>query len=560
MELKQYLNPLRKWWWLLLAATLVSTLSSFLATRLQDPIYRASTTLMIGQAIDDPNPTGADFYLGQQLAQTYADIAKRQPVRQATMDALGITWLPEYNVTVQNNNQLLEIAVLDTNPERAQVVANTLAEQLVQQSPTSSQREDQQRLAFINSQLDSLETNITETEQALNDLQAEMASMISARQIADAETQVAALQTKLTTLQTNYANLVANTQQGAINSLSIIEPALLPTTTVGPDNYMTILLGAAIGFTLAAGAAYLMEYLDDTLKSPEEIGQAADLPIIGFIADTANEDEEGTVVTNQPRSPVAEAFRGLRTNLEFAGVDKPLHTILVTSPGPADGKSTVAANLAIIMAQGGKRVVLLDADLRRPRVHHFLNLPNRFGLSDVFREQLSLDAALQPWGEVSNLQVITSGSLPPNPAELLNSARMDQILADLQGLADVVIIDSPPVMVTDPSVLSARVDGVLVVIQPGRVNAASIKAMLEQFRRADARLLGIVLNRIPRQRSYYGGYRYYYAPYYYASHYYMDGEKRNGSRGSRGSRPGGRGGLFGRLRPRPTPQPTPDEP
>ncbi|MCA9992695.1 MAG: CpsD/CapB family tyrosine-protein kinase, partial [Anaerolineales bacterium] len=210
-----------------------------------------------------------------------------------------------------------------------------------------------------------------------------------------------------------------------------------------------------------------------------------------------------------------------------------------------------------IMAQGGKRVVLLDADLRRPRVHHFLNLPNRFGLSDVFREQLSLDAALQPWGEVSNLQVITSGSLPPNPAELLNSARMDQILADLQGLADVVIIDSPPVMVTDPSVLSARVDGVLVVIQPGRVNAASIKAMLEQFRRADARLLGIVLNRIPRQRSYYGGYRYYYAPYYYASHYYMDGEKRNGSRGSR---PGGRGGLFGRLRPRPTPQPTPDEP
>lgn len=120
-----------------------------------------------------------------------------------------------------------------------------------------------------------------------------MASMISARQIADAETQVAALQTKLTTLQTNYANLVANTQQGAINSLSIIEPALLPTTTVGPDNYMTILLGAAIGFTLAAGAAYLMEYLDDTLKSPEEIGQTTGLPIIGFIADTANEDEEG---------------------------------------------------------------------------------------------------------------------------------------------------------------------------------------------------------------------------------------------------------------------------
>ena len=233
MELKDYLRPLRKWWWLLLLSTLIAAVFSFLAVSRQPPIYQTRVTLMVGRAIDNPNPTGSDFWLTQQLANTYADIAKRDPVRQATMDALGLTWLPEYTVRVVPNTQLIEIAVTDTDPVRAQAVANELANQLIQQSPTSGGPEQQQRQAFIEQQLNELEKGIEETKAQIDSKQEELANMFSARQIADAKNQIQALQDKLNTLQANYASLLANTEKGAINTLTIIEPAALDTIAGG---------------------------------------------------------------------------------------------------------------------------------------------------------------------------------------------------------------------------------------------------------------------------------------------------------------------------------------
>lgn len=549
MELRDYLIPIRKWWWLLLLATAVSTGASLVATRLQDPQYQTTTTLMIGQAIEDPNPNNVSIYLTQQLAQSYAEIAKRQPVRDATMEELGLTWLPQYRVAVVPNTQLLEITVVDTEPVRAQAVANTLAEQLVLQSPTSTQEEEQQRQAFIEGQLDSLETKITDTEEEIAELQAEMANMISARQIANTQSQIATLQSKLTTLQDNYARLLSNTREGAINTLHVIEHATLPQDPVNANRLTTILLGAAIGLVLSTGAAYLMEYMDDTLKTPDEISRELELPVIGFIAEMASARGNGlgAIVAEQPRSPIAEAYRSLRTNLEFAGVDRPLQTILITSPNPTDGKTTVAANLAVMMAQGGKRTLLVDADMRRPRVHNMLDVANHFGLSDIFRDRLAVGEAVQAWDGMEGLRVLSSGSLPPNPAELLGSAKMDQILEEAQETADVVVIDSPPFLVSDASVLAAKVDGVVLVIRPGRTNVTTAKAMLEQFQRADARVVGVVLNRIPRGGGFfYGGYQYYYAPYYDSNNYYTNGQATpaNGRSGARGAL----SGLLTRLR------------
>lgn len=549
MELRDYLIPIRKWWWLLLLATAISTGASLVATQLQDPQYETTTALMIGQAIEDPNPNNVSIYLTQQLAQSYAEIAERQPVREGTMEALGLTWLPQYRVTVVPNTQILEITVFDNDPVRAQAVANTLAEQLVRQSPTSTQEEDQQRQAFISQQLDSLEGKITETEEEIANLQAELADTVSARQIANTQTQIATLQSKLTTLQDNYARLLSNTREGAINTLHIIEHATLPEEPVNANRLMTLLLGAAVGLVLSTGAAYLMEYMDDTLKTPDEISQVLDLPVIGFIAEipTARGNGEGAIVAEQPRSPIAEAYRSLRTNLEFAGVDRPLRTILITSPNPTDGKTTVAANLSVMIAQGGKKTLLVDADLRRPRVHSLLGVANRSGLTDIFRGRLAVPEAAQPWDGVDDLQVLASGGLPPNPAELLGSAKMDQILEEAQEAVDVVVIDSPPFLVSDASVLAAKVDGVLLVIRPGRTNATAAKAMLEQFRRADARIVGVVLNRIPRGGGlFYGGYRYYYAPYYDSDDYYTNGQAApaNGRSGARNAL----SGLITRLR------------
>lgn len=551
MELREYLIPLRKWWWLIVTATVLGAVSAFVATQFQVSQYRTKATLMIGQAISNPNPTGLEFYTTQQLAGTYADIALRQPVREATMEVLGLSWLPEYSARLVPNTQLLEITVIDTVPERAQAVANVLAEQLVLQSPTG--QNDPQRQEFIASQLDQLEVDISATEEELSRLQSELGEMISARQIADAQTEIASLRAKLNTLQANYASLLINTEQGALNSLRIIEPAALATTPINDNTVVTVLLGAAIGFVLSAGAAYLMEYLDDTVKTPEEISSAIEAPIIGFIAATsANGDAKHyAVVAESPRSAVAEAFRTLRTNLEFAGVDRPLKTILITSPSPGDGKTTVATNLAVIMAQGDRQVVLMDADMRRPRIHRFADLSNSFGLSDVFRNKMDLSEATQSWAASENLAVITSGSLPPNPAELLNSSRMGEILEELSAQADVVIIDSPPVMVSDPAILAARVDGVVIVVEPGRTNVVAAKALSEQMKRADARVVGVVLNRIPRRPGYYyGGYKHYYAPYYYryGGAYASDVDQQNGHRNGSGRQKRGVRKLFSRRR------------
>jgi len=339
----------------------------------------------------------------------------------------------------------------------------------------------------------------------------------------------------LSLYQQIYLNLI-NTREAIrlarmqnTQSVNQIEPAAVPSVPVRPQPFNNAMLAGVIGLMLASGGVFLIEYLDDTLKSPEDVERALEVPTIGFIADIAQENDqvnEVIYVSTQPRSPVSEAFRSLRTNLEFAAVDKPLRTILVTSAEAGDGKSTVSANLAAIFAQGGKRVLLMDCDLRRPHVHRFTGLQNRVGLTDLFRDNLGVNDVISAWSGADaaiTISVITSGILPPNPAELLGSKKMDHILAELISLVDVVVLDSPPSMVADAQVLAAKADCVLLVVQPGKTHAGAARATREQLIRAGANIIGSVLNRIPRTRGYYyGGYRY-YSPYYYQNDKYLTG-------------------------------------
>jgi polysaccharide biosynthesis transport protein len=530
MELMEYLTPLRKWWWLILASTLVAAGSSFLAGRNEPVLYQSRTTLMIGRAIDDPNPTTNVFWLSQQLAQTYADIARRQPVRNATMDALGLTWLPQYTSRAVPNSQLLEITVTDSVPERAQAVANELARQLILQSPTSSQQEQGDRQQFIDQQLDDLEANIKETQAEIRARQDEIGQMFSARQIADTQAQIASLQAKLTTLQSNYAGLLANTQRGAINTLGVIEAAGLPRTPVGAGQLSNILLAAAIGFVLAAGAAYLMEYLDDTIKTPDDIDRLVELPVLAGIARIKAEKDRGKLVAlEQPRSPIAEAFRVLRTGIDFSLIDTPEGaSLLVTSATPSEGKSVTAANLAIVMAQAGHKTLLLDADLRRPMQHTLFELPNGRGLTSLLLNynpnttaaELAELLAEMDMAPVSlpELHVLTSGPLPPNPSELLGSARMKALLAALAAQYDFIVLDSPPSLaVTDAVVLSRQVSSVLLVVEANRTRRGQLKQVVQRLKEAKAHLIGVSLNRLSPGSEGYGYYYYYRHDYYAAS-------------------------------------------
>jgi capsular exopolysaccharide synthesis family protein len=287
---------------------------------------------------------------------------------------------------------------------------------------------------------------------------------------------------------------------------------------------MNTALAGVVGFMLAAGIVFLIEYLDDTLKTPEDVERALGLPVLGFVAEMKYKKKSAAEVyiSRQPRSPVSEAFRSLRTNLEFSAVEKPISTILVTSPGPSEGKTTVAVNLAAIFSQAKNRVVLIDADMRRPHVHHLLGMSNREGLSDLFLNPSQTNNVGRSRDDLPHLLVITSGSLPPNPAELLGSEKMSRILKQMRQNVDVVIIDTPPSLVADAQILATKVDAVLFVIQPGVTRVETAKASLDMFKRSGARVVGVVLNRIPRSRSdYYGGYKY-YSPYKRGKDYFSE--------------------------------------
>jgi capsular exopolysaccharide synthesis family protein len=273
-----------------------------------------------------------------------------------------------------------------------------------------------------------------------------------------------------------------------------------------------------VGLFVGGGIIFLIEALDDTIKGPNDIHRHLGLPVLGYIHHYDNA-REGLATMLEPRSPIAEAFRSLRTNVQSAEEGSPIRTLMITSPSPKDGKSQVAANLTVVMAQGGKRAVLMDADLRRPTQHKLLNLPNRIGLTDlVANANQPVDSAMKATA-VPYLRLVSSGGLPPNPAEVLGSEKMMEILRSVRDRSDIVLIDTPPALaVTDAVYLSSKMDAVLLVLKPGQTKISFARQTVEQLLRNRANLIGVVLNDIKRGGGRYGyyanGYYHYYQSYY----------------------------------------------
>jgi capsular exopolysaccharide synthesis family protein len=510
MEFKDYIQPLIKWWRLIVIATVLAAVSSFWVTLGQPLNYQSRTTLLVGSALTNPNPDSGQIYLASQLATIYAQFARGETIRQATMEALEITWLPQFNVRVIPNSQLIEITVIDIFPERAQIIASELAKQLILLSPASSTSGNGvNRQEFIEEQLDTLQNQIIDTRDEILRLQQELGNLNSARDIENTKNQITALESKLTTLQLNYSSLLANTTEGAVNTIQIIEPATLTTTPIGPNKMLIVIITSFTGAVIAGAAAYLLDFLSKTVESIEDIKREFPYALLGEIPALSKKDSEKswTYIDENPISGYAEAFRKLRNAIEISTQDNPPRVILVSSGNEADGKSTIASNLAIAFSYLGKKVILVDADFRHHRIHEVFKLQKAPGLFEwLADDQLQLEDVLQYWK--GNIFVVASGHFLPNSSELISVPRFAKILAEMNKAADLVILDGPPFFLSETSSIATRVDGILIVIAMGN-SKDLIRKMKAQLEMIKTPVIGAVANRIG-QGDYYG---YYYSSY-----------------------------------------------
>ncbi|WP_426938803.1 polysaccharide biosynthesis tyrosine autokinase [Pseudarthrobacter sp. S3] len=279
--------------------------------------------------------------------------------------------------------------------------------------------------------------------------------------------------------------------------LSVVTPAIAPVAPSAPNTRLYLLVGLVGGAGLGIGIAVLRTTLDTRVRGEHDVRRLSQAPVLGGIA-YDSEAAKNTLLTQvHPQSPRAESFRQIRTNLQFAQVGHDSKALLVTSSLPGEGKTTTATNLAIALAQAGQSVVLVDADLRRPRVDDYLGLDRNAGLTTALVGAADVNELLQPWGE-DELFVLTSGQIPPNPSELLGSDAMKRLIFGLESAFDAVIIDAPPLLpVTDAAVLAQQVGGVVLVIGSSKVKFAELEKSLRALEMVDADLLGVVLNLLP---------------------------------------------------------------
>ncbi|MBN1977162.1 MAG: polysaccharide biosynthesis tyrosine autokinase [Anaerolineae bacterium] len=520
LDLRRYAAVLRRWWWLIIGCALLAAASAYAVSTQLTPVYKASVTLLVHQASTSGTSDYAAILTSERQARTYAEMITEQPVLEAVVAQPGfdMDWqdlASRVDVELVQDTQLIRLSVEDTDNARAAQAANAIAAAFIAQNKALQQERYAESLGSVRQQMDELSTLIEQTQAAIDNM--------GVPETAQQEAELSRLEIILAGYRTSYVGLLQSYEQMRLtaaqtaDNVSVFRQAEAPDLDdpVSPRKMLNTALAGAVGGLLAVGVAFLVEYLDDTIKTPEDVNRALGLDTLGVIGKLAKGTEELVAVT-RPLSPVSEAFRVLRTNIRFSSVDKPIRTLLVTSAGPTEGKSTTAANLAAVMAQAGLKAIIVDADLRRPRLHQVFGIHPRGGLTGSLLEG-TMDGRLQP-SQVEGLAVLPAGERPPNPSELLGSRRLRELLGLLTQHVDVVVIDSPPVLpVTDAAVLAQSVDGVLLVIDAGETRRGIAQHAVESLRQVGANVIGAVLNRMSAGK---GGY------YYYREYYGDGGEKR----------------------------------
>ncbi len=499
MELAQYWAAVGRRKGIILLTILVAMAIALLASFLLPPTYTATVTLRIsspttGQFLSQ----NYDLQYADRLMNTYSKLAVSGPVLSQLQQSLGLSKPPAVSVDIPANTELMRISVEDGDPNRAAAAANMVANLLMQdfkahygENATNAQN--------------ALETQLA---QAQNDLNQSLAkyNALSNNKSADPG-QVAAAKADLDAKQQAYTNLLSQVDQARLagatqgSTFSIVDPALPPLAPSRPNKVLNLGLGLVVGLIGGLGLAFLFENLDSTLFTSNQVEEATGAKILGRIPSVRM---RRGVPTND-NFPAEEAFLRLRTNLAQLDHGVP-HTLLVTSAQPAEGKSTVVVNLARALAQTGRSVVIVDADMRAPVLHRVFHLPNSRGLSTILQGKGTLDEVIQH-SKIPRVFVLTSGPIPSNPSELLGSSEMAALTQQLTHLFGVVVLDTPPLLpVTDAAVLAPSVDGVLLVVSTGQARREAVQAAVDQLESIGVHSYGVVVNRSqqdPMYNSYY---------------------------------------------------------
>ncbi len=520
---------------------------------LKTPNYAAVAKVLL-------KPRSSESLFGGGSAQGYVDparsvqteieVIRTEPVRDLVREKIGSA--PPVQVRPVGETDLVTIRAESTVASRASLVANTYAGAYI---------DFRRKQAFeeLASASEEVQTKLTDIQKQIDNLGATTANLppcVDPRTTPDACSQRSAAEATVNQRRTTLISQLGLFQQRldqlqvdsalARGGAQLVTPASTPVKPFEPTPARNAVLAIILGLMLGVGLAFLVEYLDDTIKSKENFERAVPglgvLGLIPLIPDWKLKDQSRVVSLSDSTSPAAEAYRILRTSIQFLGIERQVRLVQVTSASAQEGKSTTLANLAVAFANSGLRTVAVCCDLRRPRLHDFFKLDNHVGFTSVLLGNVPLSKALQPVPGQERLLLLASGPLPPNPAELLSSGRAAELLRNLASQADIVLIDSPPVLpVTDSLVLSQRVDATVLVSSAGTTTRKAVHRAAEMLHQVNAPLLGAVLNGVGAESGY-GS---------YSSRYYTsDASLGNGTGTSNGNRSGRKGTRLERRRAR----------
>lgn len=512
IEVRQILAIVLRQWRIIALGVVLGAISGFLISRNTRPVYEATSTLLVGQSIQATNLDSSDIQIGEHLAVTYAAVGRRQRVLDAVVDELGLdmSWQRlrrQVHINPVDSTQLLEISVESTSPALARVIADEIARQMILLSPSDapSAIESESQL-FLEERLASLRQRIDSGQSRIEELEAEMASLTSASELRARQTEIDNLEQLITAWESNYAQLLGLVGGAEmVNHLTLMEEAEANPEPVKPREVLNTMIGTMLGLSLALGFIILREYLDDSVRTTDDVEHVLELAPLGAVSEIKGDTRRARLNNAlDPLKPASEAFNQIRTNIRFAASGKTPGIILVTSAKIEEGKSFTVANLGVAMARSGLDAVIVDADLRRPSQHQIFEVSNESGLADVLRlSEYQLDDYLLRPG-VESLWLLTSGTLPSNPSAILGSDNLELLLALLADRFDVVMLDAPPVLTAaDAAIMSSLVDDVVMVVRSGRTTRRDARQALAALHQAGANVLGAVLNYASPHDHYY---------------------------------------------------------